>query len=587
MRGLNHNFLFGWLTDRKKLSENKPDFKFIGLVIFIGLLCRAIFWQNYSFGFDQIQIAQNAQAIFSGHPTLIGPRTGPAEMFTGPLIYYVAALARVFVATEFTPVVVALALSLVTGLVLAWLSAKYLSRKSSYYLLLIWAFSPFIIGLDRIAWNPNLIILSAALAFFPLLKKESLQIKDALFLAAGVFLGYQAHFSGLLLVGLVSLCLIYRKSWRYLPIIWAVFVLSLLPTLLFDLRHDWLNLKGVLAIFQNKDKWAFYMFLPRLFNKVAIFVENTGKLFWAGTNAELIGASGLIVWVWQIRQWWSSRNESNQNSHLVVSIIWILLTVLGFAMYRGQTPEYYFLILMPLTLVTAANLLVQINLDKKYLFLALALYAGWWSYATYSPVNSLGIGNQLAVTKYLKNFEPDMKISGLVYDMKPVDSLGLQYLLEQYPLKLDPSGQPVHLIYPYDENSFLTTNFGQIGIWFDPRTNSDAIYLSLGSWIVEVPPDWEISYKLRPEKTRSNLEEYEIRTAEGSIEAWVLDEQNIKELDQTKQNDLKKMSDTAYVWQPTKWQGQKAYFQKNGKQYLITLENNLALLNQVKVIAAR
>lgn len=92
---------------------------------------------------------------------------------------------------------------------------------------------------------------------------------------------------------------------------------------------------------------------------------------------------------------------------------------------------------------------------------------------------------------------------------------------------------------------------------------------------------------MRPEKDQTYLEEYEIRTNDGVIEVWLLDEKNIKELNQSDKNNLNKMSDTARLWQPAKWRGQNVYYQKNGGQYLMTLEINLIFLNQIYIIAAR
>lgn len=61
------------------------------LLFLVAAFFRTFSFQRFPFNFDQIQIAENSQKIFSGDLVLIGPRTGPAAMFTGPLIYYVAA----------------------------------------------------------------------------------------------------------------------------------------------------------------------------------------------------------------------------------------------------------------------------------------------------------------------------------------------------------------------------------------------------------------------------------------------------------------------------------------------------------------
>ena len=56
----------------------------VAAVIIAGAFFRAYMPEAYIFGFDQVQILTNAEAITNGDLTLIGPRTGPADMFTGP-----------------------------------------------------------------------------------------------------------------------------------------------------------------------------------------------------------------------------------------------------------------------------------------------------------------------------------------------------------------------------------------------------------------------------------------------------------------------------------------------------------------------
>lgn len=262
------------------------------LAIVGGLLLRAYQPLNTPFAFDQVQIAQAADEIRAGDLTFIGPRTGPAAMFTGPLIYYVAAGFAMILLTPQAVVAAALFFALLTGAFIGWLSTIYLGKKTGLIFTVLWAFSPFIIGLYKIAWNPNIMILAAALIFLPLLRESRLNWKDSLFILGGAFLGYQAHFSGFLLIPLLVLSLLIRYLWRVdsllriclnVVIAGVGLVTSMLPTLLFDYRNDWLNARGFLSLLQNRDQVSDYQIVSRMIEKLLIVLETAGKIVLGST----------------------------------------------------------------------------------------------------------------------------------------------------------------------------------------------------------------------------------------------------------------------------------------------------------------
>ncbi len=66
------------------------------LIVAAGLFLRWLYPLDRLFEFDQNQIAVFAKQIIDKNFTLIGPRTGPAQFFTGPLIYYLGAILLVY-----------------------------------------------------------------------------------------------------------------------------------------------------------------------------------------------------------------------------------------------------------------------------------------------------------------------------------------------------------------------------------------------------------------------------------------------------------------------------------------------------------
>ncbi len=243
------NYIFK-LAQTYAQSKRSSSF-WIVLFFTLGLALRLLEARYSSLGFDQVQILENVSHILSGDLTLIGPRTGPAQMFTGPLIYYLTvpfyALFGIW-----SVAVVPIFIAGFTGFVLWFLSRKYLDGQNSLLLLYLLAASPFLVHLDSIFWNPNLSLLAFSLVFFALLSEKSKKI-DYILIFIGSFLGYQAHFSGLLtsLLVLVVTIKFRRHCLCFLSSVLGLF-LSLVPTILFDMRNGWLNLNGLLNLVQSR-----------------------------------------------------------------------------------------------------------------------------------------------------------------------------------------------------------------------------------------------------------------------------------------------------------------------------------------------
>ncbi len=134
--------------------------------IFFGLLLRLSALFIWPFGFDQVQILEAVDKILSGDPTLIGPRTGPAQMFTGPLIYYLTAFFYLLRFSYYSLIVSTLSIALLTGLSIYFLIKRYFGYRFAIIALFIWSFSEFFISIDQVTWNPNLTFLASSLVFF-------------------------------------------------------------------------------------------------------------------------------------------------------------------------------------------------------------------------------------------------------------------------------------------------------------------------------------------------------------------------------------------------------------------------------------
>ncbi len=462
----------------------------IFLTIGLALFLRAYHWSSYPFGFDQVLILENAAKIKAGKLTLIGPETGPAPIFTGPLMYYLTALLMFFIPSPYTVVASALTISLITGFLLYYLTQKYLKPSLSLITYGLWVVSPFLISLDRMSWVPNLSFLAAILVFFPLLGaiKNRLSFAELLIVAAGVFLGYQAHFSGLLLLPLVLLTafIFLKRRFGLLLVSTLAFCLSLLPTLIFDLRHQWLNLNGLLSFLRSGQSINLSIILSRVLKNIYITIENLGKILFFNNNHLFVMFTGGLIFFFTL----ALLQAKNKRPQIIFALFWAVAIAVFFGPYSGSTPEYYFIIQFPALLCLISILLEKIlssKLKKTVAFTVFACYTILLINNIYRSPGGLNLGNQVKATNYLKKLSETTPIKKFNYAMEYVYFPGFQYLLKD--IKLDSQGREVVIIYPYMGDNLLTAKLFPIGIWLDPRVEQDKNYLTMSDFLISTPED--------------------------------------------------------------------------------------------------
>ncbi len=537
-----------------------------GLIFAYGYKFRALHPEYVSLGFDQIQILQSAALIHQGHFVLLGPRTGPAPMYTGPLIYYVAAFLLNFTPAPFVLVPTILALYTITFIISFILVKRYFDDKILRWIFLaLLAFSPYQIFLDRVPWNPNISFLAAALVFLPLFYKteKKLGIIDIVFVMLGCFLGYQAHFSGLLLPGFVIVAWViwYRKQW-YLPLLAILsLVASVVPTAIFDRRHDYPNLHGFLFILQQRGTnsgppMAWY---ERFAKDCLVTLENTGKII--GYTAPYyilitLGVTFFAIFICMYRK---------KYSQFIWPLIWILGLNIVFMFYQGPKPEYYFLLQFPALFYIVAQVVRPLLKNNLY---ALMAVVGFGLYAYFSTTYQLKnppmlyLQNQVDATQKVREYQKQTN-SIVVYDMSVLDSQGMRYLLPDLPSgSATTSTQTTHLVYPYDHDSPISNDFGKLAVWQDPRIDESKNYLVRKRLLIVSPKDTtflESHYHqtvVEPADT-----EYEVERNDQKIGRlfFLDDKQSNGTYNDFMSENMHQWDRQQKKWQPVKINGQEMY----------------------------
>jgi hypothetical protein len=343
------------------------------LIIIIGLVLRWLFPLDRLFDFDQNQIAEFSKQIIEKNLTLIGPRTGPLQFFTGPLIYYLGAI--IYKLTNLHPIAntyISLSIYLLTIFSLLIIFKNKFTFFFRTTFIALYSLSPYFIQLDRVTWNPNLSFLSGSLVLMSLLYYQKQNpLKSYAFGFLGMFLAYQAHFSGfIMLVIALILSLIFHKSIKFIVSTISGLLISLSSLIIFDLRNNWLNLRGLLAMLSNSEQVGKVSLFARLYKNITITLENLGKILIYNSNFISLSLIGLII----LTVWFKSESKFLTKKQKSITLLWSILFAILFALYRGQTPEYYFLMQPPAFCIVIADLLSKYHKKISHMFYYQAYY---------------------------------------------------------------------------------------------------------------------------------------------------------------------------------------------------------------------
>ncbi len=338
--------------------------------LFLIVLGIAVFLRLYrigsltTFGVDQgVDFLVVRDMVLFHKWTLIGIKSSIGEFFQGPIALYI--MFPFFVLFYLNPIAgayTAFTLSLMTLLILYVTVDKYYSRTSALFASLMFAVSPELIMYGNSPLYQHFLPLLIIIGLFFLLKKEK-KILDFFVIGLTAGLGMELHFLNITLVITVLIYfLIYEnKGIRKLVSYFVGLMTGLLPTILFELRHNFLNIRLFLEyISQNgSGKFTLQKYLQWL---------TSGARFVAGNNNYfaaliLIGFFYLII---------ASRKMTSETKLLkrlaVILFIIINLMLLPLKEFYSQYAEAFWLIVIILIPVLILN-----HTNKKYSYTILTI----------------------------------------------------------------------------------------------------------------------------------------------------------------------------------------------------------------------
>lgn len=383
------------------MVSKRNDLFIIVCLVALAVGIQIFYWVKlgYQFDWDQERDALVVSEIINRHKfTLIGPRVANENgFFNGPYHYYF--ILPFFLATGGHP---ASGIGLGSLVVALTVGAYYLVGKKlwnsqvGFLAGIVYAFSG-----QLVIWNAMYGPLLAVVSFYLIYQAMNGKIKwvwpAALAgLAANIHL-VPASISMSLLIGL--LLAKEKPTIKELFQMGIVYSIWFLPLLIFDLRHDFLNIRRALEFVSGNtglvwDKMNFW------------------RVWWRSFG--VFGASCLALgWIW----------IGHDKKFKIFTITWLLLPMVLLFRYKGNLPEYYFSVgtaILPLIFASAVN---RANIFSVVLIAFLII-----NFLTMRRVPlSISLTNKLTIVDYLVNQRAD-KYFNVSYGLPLGQNNGYEYL---------------------------------------------------------------------------------------------------------------------------------------------------------------
>jgi hypothetical protein len=385
------------------------------IAVFSLIICLLELSKGYTFEWDQ---ADDAAKVFSiiqlQKPLLIGPRVANDNgFFIGPYHYYF--LLPFYLLTRGDPLAGVYALlfvNVLTPIIYFLLAKKIFNQKIALLSALI---LPLCLG--KICWNIMYAPLISITAFYICYQAINKRFSFPLAMLFAAFVA-NVHLVPASLTPIIILSFLLAKNkpkTKEIILGLLLFCLPFLPLIIFDLRHNFLNLNKLLQmLFGHSDQNTLtygYIWLRsfwRSLNIIGLFPVLLERLFFL-----LI----LIIFPFFI--------TGRKNKILV--IVWLLLPLAALSQYKGTVSEYYYGMLTSLLPLFLAYLVFKSK--RPILFIVPLVFLILFSILKISqlPRSLITLNDKKAVVDYLVNQKKDQPFN-LSYETGLGFDFGFDYL---------------------------------------------------------------------------------------------------------------------------------------------------------------
>lgn len=395
----------------EKIKINRLEVVLISLITVLSLSLRLYKIDQFmTFLGDEGRDVRVIRNLLHGNLVFIGPQTSIGNMYLGPLYYYLIAPALAL--SGGNPVGPAVEVALLGTLAVFltwWFGRAWFGRSTGLIAALLFALSPVAIIYSRSSWNPNPMPLFSLLSIWGIWQVYHHQ-KFGYLSLVGISLAFalQMHYLGLLLLPVLGLYwlltlksaskikldlknFLFHSSFGVLE-----FLVLMSPLALFDLKHNFMNLKAFQAFFSDRQTTVNLnparsdRFLPVLSQVTTDMVLSRQAQY-----APVVGIALILLTLFFLI-------KTKRKSPLILVLAWLFFGILGLSVYKQHVYAHYYGFIYPaiyLLLGLVISRLWRINFLSKFIAGSVLLYLIYLS-ILFSPVKETP-NNQLTRTRQI------------------------------------------------------------------------------------------------------------------------------------------------------------------------------------------
>ena len=361
-------------------------------------------------------------------PTLIGGAL-PGGFYLAPGYFYISAFFYFF--TDGDPIglgYVAAFFGAVSTPIIFYVTKKLFSCREAFLAALFYTFSYLATIYNRTWWpltfSPVISLLSYFL-IFQIIKTRNLRMAVPLALLMVVAVQTDpSNFATLALIIILWILARLPLRSKFTLIALSILLLSHIPLLIFDIRHDFLNTKALIAFFSGKTGAGINFDLATIKETLLLLPRSFTRFFWIFGNKDVavqispgtqyiaekyaaIGTSTLLAGIFVLISFFISFLKNRKNLAKLIISLHLTVAVLGIALqnffFGNWNFEWTLQVLFPAYAIIAAATLRQIFLarwTKIPVFLSILAFVIFSTKVIATSPNSYNLSDKTKAVKF-------------------------------------------------------------------------------------------------------------------------------------------------------------------------------------------
>ncbi len=376
----------------------------------------------------------------------IGPPASVGNIYLGPLYYYMMAVPMaIFWLNPVAAAGMVAFVGVATVFLTYYLARQWFGFIPAVFSASLYAVSWVAIIYSRSSWNPNPVPFFALLMVLGFYKSRQKRDYRWLVLSGGALAAaIQMHYLSLILVPVFAAFWLFElkkkegKNFLKGTIMAKIaFLLLMLPLVLFDLKHDFLNLNAFISLFNSGGGSISFNPLTGLTRILPVYIENLTGRYLAGGVGLLACITAAVILIPSILGFYRARSGKEISWPYFALGSWLGIGLLGISFYRGEVYDHYLGFLSPLPFLLFGSLAAIAK--TKYQKAGVGLLAGILLVANFlqsplltPPANQLGRTQEIARSVIRQS---DSKPFNFALISKSNYDSAYQFYLEQYGAK--------------------------------------------------------------------------------------------------------------------------------------------------------